>query len=76
MSVVTSASAQANLLDGFADANGIPVASILYNSINDVTIARLDKLGRPTIQNNTEVLGSFSPETRLIWYAHEGGRIL
>ncbi len=29
----------------------------------------------PIIQNNTEVLGSFRPETRLLWYAHEGGRM-
>ena len=75
MSVVTGASAQVILFDGFVDARGIPVASILDNSINDVAIARLDKLGRPIIQNNTAVLGSFSPETRLFWYAHEGGRI-
>ena len=75
MSVVTSASAQAILFNGFADARGIPVVSILDKSIKDVAIARLDKLGRPTIQNNTEILGSFCPETRLIWYAHEGGRI-
>jgi hypothetical protein len=39
------------------DARGIPVASILYNSINDVAIARLDNLGRSTIQYNTAVLG-------------------
>ena len=75
MSVVTGASAQVITFDGCVDARGIPVASILDNSINDVAIARLDNLGRPIIQYNTAVLGSFSPETRLFWYAHEGGCI-
>ena len=75
MSVVTGASAKVITFDGCVDARGIPVASILDNSINDVAIARLDNLGRPIIQYNTAVLGSFCPETRLFWYAHEGGRI-
>ena len=75
MSVVTSVSAQVIMFGGCVDARGIPMASILDNSINDVAIARLDKLGRPIIHYNTAVLGSFSPETRLFWYAHEGGCI-
>ena len=75
MSVVTGASAQVITFDGCIDARGISVASILDNNINDVAIARLVNLGRPVIQYNTAVLGSFSPETRLFWYVHEGGHI-
>lgn len=75
MSVVTGASAQVITFDGCVDARGIPVPSILDNSVNDVAIARLDNLGWPIIHYNTAVLGYFRPETRLFWYAHEGGRI-
>ena len=75
MSVVTGGSAQVITFDGCVDARGIPVASTLDNSINDVAIARLDNLGWPIIHYNTAVLGYFRPETRLFWYAHEGGRI-
>jgi hypothetical protein len=75
MSVVTGASAQVITFDGCVDARGIPVASILNSSINDFAIVRLVNLGRPIIQYNNAVSCSFSPETRLFWYAHEGGRI-
>ena len=49
--------------------------SVVDNSIDDMAIPRYHNLGRPIIQNNTAVLGSFRPETRLFWYAHEGGRM-
>ncbi len=71
----TGASAQVITFDGCVDARGIPVPSILDNSVDDVAIARLDNLGWPIIHYNTAVLGYFRPETRLFWYAHEGGRI-
>ena len=49
--------------------------SVVDNSIDDMAIPRYHNLGRLIIQNNTAVLGSFRPETRLFWYAHEGGRM-
>ena len=75
VTVVTGSSAQVITFDDCVDVRGILVASVVDNSIDDIAIPRYHNLGRPIIQNNTEVLGSFRPETRLFWYAHEGGRM-
>lgn len=59
--------------DGCLDIRGIPVASVLDYSINDVAVASLAWDGSPIVRYNPRVLSWFRSETQLFWYGHECG---
>ncbi|HKC23744.1 MAG TPA: hypothetical protein VKF32_03330 [Thermoanaerobaculia bacterium] len=59
--------------DGCTDMRGLPVASVLDPSINDIAMAMLAPNGAPIIRYNPRVVAMSSPETRLFFYAHECG---
>lgn len=59
--------------EGCIDARGVPVASILDNSIGDIAIASLMPNGVPVIRYSQFRLNWLSPQTRLWAYGHECG---
>ncbi len=69
--LTASASAQITY-DGCVDVNGVAVASVRNNGINDVARATFGN-NSPVILYNTAVLAWLHPETRLFVYAHECG---
>lgn len=73
MLVGGSAFAQGITFDGCEDFRGIPVASIMDPSLQDVAGAGYAPNGAPIIKYNPAVLSSFAPQTRLFWYGHECG---
>lgn len=57
--------------DGCVDFRGVPVASVMNPSIQDVAMATYAPNGAPVILYNPYVVGWLSPPTRLFFYAHE-----
>lgn len=67
------ANAQMITFDGCRDIRGVPVASVLDVTVQDVAVAGLALNGAPIIRYNPNVLSWFDPKTRLWWYGHECG---
>lgn len=56
--------------EGCIDFRGMPVASVMDNSINDVAVAHISN-GQPLIRYSTQVLAMLSAPTRRFFYVHE-----
>lgn len=59
--------------EGCTDFRGLPVASVLDYSVNDVAVASLAPSGAPIIKYNPNALSIYHPKTKMFWYAHECG---
>ena len=70
MAAIKATSAQVTF-DGCVDYRGLPVASIMNASVQDVAIASYAPDGAPVIIYNPYVLSWLTPPTRLFFYAHE-----
>lgn len=57
--------------DGCIDFRGLPVASVMNPSVQDVAMATYAPNGAPIIVYNPYIVSWLSPPTRLFFYAHE-----
>ncbi len=57
--------------DGCVDFRGVPVASIMNDSVQDVAMATYAPNGVPIVVYNPYIVNWLSPPTRLFFYAHE-----